>query len=180
MSDYKTDREWSDRYIPAIREIVGPMLLVPSSDLIDKTQAADLIILKARDMTVAARIRRPGYFDKYPFDFTIRSQRDSGAETEITKIINGFGDWMLYGHAAESNDSIAKWMLIDLDALRASLIRNPYGRSRLESQQSNRDGTHFVAFDVSKFRRGGDSPLLIASNYPIPNWKDRCVDHIAA
>jgi hypothetical protein len=53
----------------------------------------------ARDMRVAARVRRSGYAQRYPHQFTIRSRVASGAETELSRIVNGKGDWMFYGHS---------------------------------------------------------------------------------
>lgn len=141
---YGADRRWSDAFIPAIKKIVGPLLLEESSFEVDTQQAADLVILNARDKMIAARVRRQGYADRYPFEFTIRARRDSGAMTEMEKIVTGFGDWMLYGHASDNGTDLARWMVINLDGLRAALIRRqaPY------SKQSNGDGTHFIAFDI--------------------------------
>jgi hypothetical protein len=160
---WHSDKAWSDRYIPTIKGIVGPRLLVESSLDVDQKQATDLIVLRARDMMIAARIRRPGYADTYPNEFTIRSHRDSGAATELEKITDGFGDWMFYGHAADDTSMfLSRWMLIDLQAWRAHLIRN---RNRVAPQRkSNGDGTHFVAFDVTRFL--GKPPLLVACSHP--------------
>lgn len=150
---YATDRSWSDQFLPAIRRIVGPHLLVPSSMEVDTKQAADLIVLKARDMTIAARVRRHGYAYKYGYEFTVRSERDSGAKTELAKLQDGFGDWMFYGHASVKAGEIGRWMLIDLHAWRARLMRCGYkdGWHSLAEHKSNGDGTHFFAFDVRLF-----------------------------
>lgn len=125
----------------------------------DQQEATDLIVLKGINITIAARMRRPGYAKDYPNQFTIRSQRDSGATTELRKIINGFGDWMFYGHAADScTDTIALWYLIDLSAFRAHLISS---RQKLVwGKQPNLDGTHFVWFNINSFP--SNPPLLIA------------------
>lgn len=156
---YQSDRAWSDNFIPAIKQIVGPLLLEASSFEIDTTQAADLVVLNARDKTIAARVRRFGYADRYPHDFTIRSSRDSGAKTELEKIVDGFGDWMFYGHSDESETGISRWMVINLASLRAALIRDkaPW------KKKSNSDGTHFVAFDI----RDLPESCLIAANFNI-------------
>ena len=91
---YVEDREWSDLYIPAVKQIVGPLLLEETSFEVDTNQAADLIVMKARDMMIAARVRRPGYAERYPWEFTIRSYRDNGTKTEMQKIVDGFGDYV--------------------------------------------------------------------------------------
>jgi hypothetical protein len=59
MTAYRRDRAWSDAFIPAIKKIVGPYLLEPSSFEIDAQQATDLIVLLARDLRIAARVRLP-------------------------------------------------------------------------------------------------------------------------
>lgn len=163
---YDIDRSWSDQFIPAMRQIIGPHLLEPSSVEVDTKQAADLVVFRARDVTIACRVRRHGYAERYPFDFTVRSQRDTGARTELEKLTDGWGDWMFYGHAAERSPTIERWWLLDLDAWRAALIRD---RNRIVTRkQSNGDGTHFVAFDVRSFPvRVGCKPLVIAGSHSL-------------
>lgn len=146
---YAADRAWSDQYIPRIRTIIGAHLVVAAPVENDIKQATDLMLFKARDMRVAARLRRPGYADQYPYEFTIRSHRDSGAETELSKMIDGFGDWMFYGHASAVPGRIERWWLIDLDVWRAALIRDR--ESVWPREMSNRDGTYFLPFDVRHF-----------------------------
>ena len=41
---YELDRSWSDRFIPAMRQIIGPHLLEPSSFDVDTKQATDLVM----------------------------------------------------------------------------------------------------------------------------------------
>jgi hypothetical protein len=154
---YEHDRAWSDRFIAEIRAIVGPYLLVPSPLEVDRKQAADLIVLRARDMTVAARVRRPGYFERYPTQFTIRSRRTNGAKTELAKLLEGWGDWMFYGHADDSEEAIGYWMLIDLDAWRRDLLMSSYHRGwkeRCETRTNGDGSTEFVAFDATTFAPG--------------------------
>lgn len=153
---YDTDRRWSDAFIPAIKKIVGPLLLEESSFEVDTQQAADLVVMNARDKTIACRIRRSGYANKYGHEFTIRAKRDTGTKTELEKIIDGFGDWMFYGHAAEDGMNVSRWMVISLPALRAAIIR----KQATAIKQSNADGTHFVAFDV---RELPDNCVIAAS-----------------
>lgn len=154
---YSVDRRWSDAFIPAIKQIVGPLLLEESSFEVDTQQAADLVVMNARDKTIACRVRRSGYADRYGFEFTIRAKRDTGAKTELEKIIDGFGDWMFYGHAHTDGMSVSRWMVVSLPALRAAIIR----KQSNAMQKSNGDGTHFIAFDVRNLPRD----CLIASSF---------------
>lgn len=163
MSSYTADRQWSDVMIPQIKQIVGPYLLEPASFDLDAKQATDLMVFSARDMRIAARVRRPGYADRYPFEFTIRCKRDSGAETELSKVVNGWGDWLFYGHADKAN-WICRWWLIDLDSFRAALIRSAMNGVPIKvSDMSNGDGTYFKAFDIRSFP--DFPPLVIGASH---------------
>ncbi len=164
MPSYSTDREWSDRFIPEMKRIIGPHLLEVSSFEVDTKKATDLVIMKASGVMIACRVRRPGY-DRYRHEFTVRSLRDSGAETELTKIYDGWADWMFYGHADDDCDEVEEpgfkaWSLINLDSFRSQMIKF---HSQIRSvKKSNQDGTHFVAFDMRSFKP--HPPLLIASS----------------
>lgn len=160
---YEKNRLWSDRFIPQIKTIVGPLLLEPANFIRDATEATDLIVLTARDMRIAARVRRPGYADRYPFEFTIRAKLDSGSETELSKIVNGWGDWLFYGHACQQEKNIERWMVVNLHALRAGLIRS---RKNIRfGNKDNGDGSHFKWFDVRSFPP--EPPILVASGGPL-------------
>ena len=80
-------------------------------------------------------------------------------DAELEKIVDGFGDWMFYGHADPDGMNVCRWMVISLPALRAAIIRkqaNPLN-------QSNGDGTHFVAFDV----RSLPDSCVISSSFKV-------------
>ena len=156
MGAYGVDRSWSDGMISQIKKLVGPHLLESAPLDVDREQATDLMVLRARDMRIAARVRRSGYADKYCNQFTIRSRRDNGVETELSKIINGWGDWFFYGHA-DGLGVIWMWMIIDLNVFRGSLIRNV----KIEfGDKANGDGTFFRWFNVRSF----PPSIMIASS----------------
>jgi hypothetical protein len=162
MPDYIEDRKYSDKFIPKIKQIVGPLLLNETDFEIDAKEATDLIVLYAKDMRIAARIRRPGFAERYGNQITIRAHRDSGAETELLKIVNGWGDWMFYGHD-DNKGNIFPWYLIDLAAFRAALIRDGQNGIKLRyGDKSNHDGTYFKWFDLTSFPK--TPPILVASS----------------
>ncbi len=147
--------------MPEIKQLVGGYLLETASDPFDHFQATDLMMLDARDMRVAARVRRPGYASRFPHQFTIRSQVASGAQTELAKIVNGKGDWMFYGHSNTAQTGLEAWWLIDLKAFRAALIRHgQHGPQIAMGDQANADGTWFKWFDVRSFP--AEPPLVVA------------------
>ncbi len=157
---FRSDFEWQKQFIPTICGIVGPYLLVPSEFDMDAKAATDLIILNARDLRIACRMRKPGYL-KFRDEFTVRAMRQSGAQTELDKILRGFGDWMFYGHAGEAG-GIAAWSLIDLSAFRYHLGKMARGgnSSIRWGTKDNGDGTLFNWFAMESFP--DDPPLLIA------------------
>ncbi len=169
--NYQQQRTWSDTFIPQIKRIVGPQLMSVTPDEIDCKQAADLWVFTARDMRIAARVRRNRYL-KWKYQFTLRAKLDSGVETELSKIVNGWGDWMFYAFANEEEKQFECWWLIDLAAFRAALIRDTMNGQRLiVENQSNGDGTHFKAFDLRSFP---DNPsILISASENLPPMERR-------
>jgi len=162
---YTENRQFSDRFIPQIKLLVAPHLLAEAPLMVDQQEATDLIVMRARDMKIACRIRRPEYRVKYAGQFTIRSHCGNNAKTELAKIVEGFADWMFYGFAVDDDsDQIKPWYLISLDAWRAHMIR---GKKQLKKcggcgQKTNSDNTKFAWFKIDKFP--SDPPLLIASS----------------
>lgn len=162
MKDYIENRRWSDAYLPEVKRHLAQHLIAEAPDALDWRQATDLVTLDAKDRRVAVRIRRPGYCDLFPHDFTIRSGLPSGAQTELAKIVNGYGDWMFYGHADEWG-GLARWWLLDLRAFRAALIRRATnGFPLVMGERTNPDGSRFVWFDVRSFP--AYPPLVVATS----------------
>lgn len=164
-------RNWSQQFIPELSKIVGPFLLQPTTYHHDAKEATDLIMLNARDLRIACRVRRAGYADRYPYDFTIRASNDAGYPTELQKIIKGFGDWMIYAHEGAAG-SLARWFIIDLDIFRAELIEDGHRRKANEDRllprgtipMENPDGSSFFVFDVRRLPPEG----VIGSSHEIP------------
>lgn len=127
----------------------------------DAREATDLIVFKVRDMRIAARVRdATKYADRYGEQFTLRSRRDSGTQTELDKIQRGWGDWLFYGFG-HADTTIYPWYIIDLSAFRYHLSKEGWRRSGIKfTEMANGDGTHFQAFWVFSFP--DDPPLLIS------------------
>jgi hypothetical protein len=160
MSNWIKDKAWSDHFIPEIASILGPLMIKPAPIILDTRESTDLMILTARDIRVGARVRRPGYACRYAHEFTMRSSRVSGVDTELDKIIAGFCDWMFYAHAAD-NGKLAAWMVICLNSFRSHLILHPDEIMGACVEKNNWDGeTTFLSFDVRGFKH--NPPILIA------------------
>jgi hypothetical protein len=110
MSGFEEDFGWQMTHLPLVIAILGelpnrlfggaPMVAPLARDIKDN---ADLMIVPFGGKDIAVRLRRPnkGYFLAYGHQFTIRSERHTGAETELSKIQRGLGDWFFYGHIEE-------------------------------------------------------------------------------
>ena len=158
---FQEEYAWQQKYVDIAKRIVGPRLIQDAPLEMDMTEATDMLVLMARDIRIACRIRRAMYAKAFKHQFTIRSKLDSGAATELAKIIEGWGDWLFYGFAADDNLPVLEyWHIIDLHAWRAHMIRDK--RPIKHGEQSNGDGTHFRWFDIQSFPP--DPPILVDSN----------------
>ncbi len=124
MSGWKTDKKWSDRFISEIQHHLSgilnihPMSVKIASESEDRERNTDLIILGINNIRIACRIRKNQYLSKYGNEFTIRSYRPSGKETEFSKIMNGWGDYIFYGFCNAEETGLENWFLGDLEIFR--------------------------------------------------------------
>ena len=95
---WQTDKLWSDRFVPEIKSALGQVLIDVADRDEDTLRNTDLITLKLRGgLRIACRIRKHEYLSRYADEFTLRCSRPSGAETEIDKLLSGWGDYLFYG-----------------------------------------------------------------------------------
>ena len=151
MADpYRSDRRWADRYIPQLKRIVADLLVAPAPEAEDMQRNTDLIVLRAEALRVACRVRRFRYLAEYPHEFTIRSGRPNGVETELAKLLAGYGDYLVYAFAAHDEGSLAAWRVIDLRRFRLWFHLQTVERGQMPGTVlRNDDGSSaFRAFDV--------------------------------
>jgi len=146
-SVYESNREFSDRFLPEILQIVKdciPPYIIASPDD-DRYRATDLISVKAGPIRIAARVRRAEEYEStYKHQFTIRSRRDDGGETELAKIGSGWGDYFIYGFGPSGGDKLCRWTLCRLDVFRAWHRKQWLTLGRTPGPEiSNGDGTYF-------------------------------------
>jgi hypothetical protein len=106
---FKDDFNWQAQYVPRVAAIIDelPLKLFTQAKIapreVDLKQNGDLLLFPFGGMSIAMRLRRPkkGYLYAFGLQFTIRTLRDTGAETELSKIRRGLGDWFFYGHIEE-------------------------------------------------------------------------------
>lgn len=118
MIKWEDDKKWSDRFLPEIKRILGENLIGEPPVEEDMERNTDLIVLKMEPLRIGCRIRRFKYFEKYKDEFTVRSGRPSGIKTELSKIIEGWGDFFFYGFSDEQEESLLSWNLCDLKVFR--------------------------------------------------------------
>jgi len=163
MKKWEDDKKWSDKFLHEIKGIIGQSLMSEPPVEEDRERNTDLVVLRMDAVRVACRIRRNEYLDRYSHEFTIRAGRPSGTKTELTKIIEGWGDYIFYGFADEDEESLAAWFLGDLNAFRLyhskCLVRN---KGILPGKYKNNtdNSSNFHAYDWAEI------PGFIVSKHP--------------
>ena len=159
MANWENDKRWSDKFLPEIKMILGLHLIGEPPIEEDCERNTDLIVLKMEPVRIACRIRKYKYFIDYPHDITIRSSRPSGTKTELTKIIEGWGNYFFYGFSNEDETSLKAWRLCDLNSFRIWLMRELATKngSMPGSERHNRDGSSnfrtFNSREINNFIR---------------------------
>lgn len=164
MYNYTSQRAWSDRFMPQVKQIVGPLCISVSNTAQDIFQATDLVTLEIPQNSIAVRIRRHRYSEEYPYEFTLRCRAGNNL-TESHKIMSGWGHSLFYGFANEQETEISRWHYINLYEFRYQIN---YCKNRLSfGRRPNKDGTELAWFDLRSF----DPKILISSSHPIPFTK---------
>lgn len=143
MNGWRDDKRWSDRFLPEIKRILGEHLIAEPPIEEDAERNTDLMVLRLDAVRVGCRVRKHQYLRDYGDEFTIRAGRPTGAKTELTKIIEGWGNYFFYGFSDADERALARWFIGDLNALRIYINRQlvinqgqPPGKER-----SNADGS---------------------------------------
>lgn len=160
---YERDRKWSDGFMPEIKAILGMHIIGEAPYEEDAHRNTDLIVLKMEAIRIAVRMRTYKNFEKYPNDFTIRVGRDSGNETEMRKIMKGFGNLMFYGFEDQDGLRVGHWTIIDLDVFRGT-VWDRYLRTKelpgFEKRNTDRSSDfrvfRFAEFPPTLIRAQGD------------------------
>lgn len=146
------DFDWQTTLMPYVKQACAPYVIHEAPAEEDIKRNTDLALYPSR---ISVRIRRyADMFKKnYANEFTIRSNRPSGAETELSKIISGWGDYTFYGFANADCTGLAAWMLGDLNVFRRwfmyQMAKNNGALPGIE--QPNPDGSSlFRVFTISE------------------------------
>lgn len=153
-ADVARDKERSDRVNQDIKRICGEHLLSESPLEEDMRHNTDLMVLTPRGgagFRIACRVRDHSYGLRYHDEFTIRAERPNGAQTELAKLISGWGDWFFYGFANPNWDGLAGWVIGDLAVFRLWFNSEIVRTFKVPGvEQANRDGSStFRAFSLA-------------------------------
>ncbi len=170
MKNWQQDKADSDRFLPEMKRIIGEHLISEPPIEEDQQRNTDLVVLKLDAVRVACRVRANNYLKNYGWEFTVRSSRNSGCKTEYAKIVEGWGDYMLYGFACPQHQNLARWFLISLNDFRlwahGELVKNKGAVPGFEKR--NHDGSsNFRCFNLLVMPKS----VLFASSEPVPYLK---------
>lgn len=166
---FADNRSLEELFMDNVLDVIkGRHLLSLANAKQDMTEATDLMVLKAGQVRLGVRVRRPYYFDNanYRDEVTIRCKLDSGVPTEYQKVMDGWGDMMFYGFANPCYtwcQSLRRWTLYSLDAFRWIAMNR---RTMLGNAIPNGDGTHFYALNVRHAQRV-HSGFVVDSNWKV-------------
>lgn len=134
-----------------IKRCLGEHLIAEPPLEEDQQHNTDLMVLRMDTIRVGCRIRKNYYYERYPDDFTIRADRPSGQQTELAKIITGWGQYLFYGFADEQEKQLVAWRLIDLNAFRlwwTTQLINNQGQMPGKEKPNTDGSSSFRAFNV--------------------------------
>jgi hypothetical protein len=159
--DFGLSKKLTPQMMEIVGHAIGPKLVAMATEQQDMKEATDLVMLQTDALRFALRARRWSFYrdagtsGDWRTQFTLRAHRDSGARTELAKVVDDqWGNYMLYGFADQSERMIEHWMLVDLKKFRK---RYAEWIDRAKHYHSdvvpNFDGTYFRWFDVRPYQR---------------------------
>lgn len=162
---FDRDFDWQRGLIAEIKRVLANYLIVEAPADEDRQRNTDLIVLRLDTVRVACRLRRHEYLARYGDQFTIRTGRPSGAETELAKMLSGWGDYIFYGFASPDAADLAAWVLGDLNVFRLWHHRQLWSGHRPGEARKNGDGSSdFAAYRLADMPDG----FVVARKQPMP------------
>lgn len=166
---YEVDRDEVElRYKPHVARFIAKYFDVRADSI--RTAPADQDLHYNTDLIsdcgvrFATRVRRPDVYSKRDWknEFTIRTQREH-CSTELEKLLNGWGDYIVYCHGHRSGEGLRAALIGNLDVFRQWYRREVrLGRDPGEEQRNPDGSSLFRAFSIRQLPR-----------YFIHTWKDR-------
>jgi len=154
-STYAHDIKFEDNTVGHAQQLLSykGVTVTRASRGLDTKHATDLVRTWDNGSRVehwGLRSRGGEYVHRYPFDLTLRSARDSGAKTELAKVLEGNCDGILYAFIDPKRPSqFCRWVKLWLPIFRlAARDCADWWHGCESKKRSNRDGTYFVPIDL--------------------------------
>lgn len=117
---FDSDFQHSRLYLRSLRAITGLVTAREATQEQDQKENTDLIVLETMaGIRFACRVRRPKDFARYGDEFTLRVSRPGGTKTELAKVAEGWGDYIIYAWGSDRPPKLIAWSLGDLSVFRA-------------------------------------------------------------
>lgn len=152
MKNWGKNKKWSDKFLPEIKRNLGEHLIGEPPIEEDQRRNTDLIVLKLEAVRIGCRVRRNVYLEQYADEFTIRAGLPSGNETELSKILAGWGNYFFYGFCDKEELKLAKWILGDLNVFRLWFnrkLKKDAGKVPGISKNNIDNSSFFLAFKTA-------------------------------
>lgn len=140
-AEVQKDFDWQRPLLPMVKRILGNYLIDEAPWEEDAHHNTDLIVLTVRTKRIAVRLRRREYEARYSEEFTLRSKRPSGAQTELAKVLSGWGDYFFYGFQSDQPFQLGAWALGDLTVFRLWHSQELWAARQPGTLRRNRDGS---------------------------------------
>jgi len=151
MKSFNRDFAWQAKMLPQVKAILGMTFICDAPFEEDVKRNTDLMVLTMEPLRFACRLRNHGYYERYRFDITIRNSRPSGAQTELEKLLNGYGDYMFYGFANDDRTKLVSYTIGDLKVFREWYKDKLKSGVQPGQKKCNPDGSSdFLAFNLIK------------------------------
>lgn len=134
-----------------VKKILGEHLICEAPLAEDQKRNTDLCVINMQPLRIGVRIRDHRYLHQFGDEFTIRQQTFGGGKTELSKIIEGYGDYFFYGFTNEDKSSLSQWRLLDLKVFRLSLAYKLQAQQMPTIKQNVDGSSNFCAFKYVDF-----------------------------
>ena len=170
-ANWQDDKSKTDNLLPSVKRILGEYLISAAPYEEDAKRNTDLIVLRLEAIRIAVRIRSANYWNdakhpEYRDQFTIRAGRPSGVKTELTKIIEGWGDYFFYGFANADYTELLAWTLGNLKVFRlwhATQTAKDHGCVPGQRCENGDGSSFFYAYNIDEL----PDNFVIARHVPI-------------
>lgn len=175
---------FQQKFYPDIKRILGINLICEAPITEDTKHNTDFSVFNLQSVRVACRIRRKDHYAKYSDEFTVRYKTYYGKDTELDKIVAGWGDYMLYGFGDELECKLIAWKLADLKVFRKDINKqlvNNNGKYNAAYMKNKGADSEFLGFKWSVFSKEmiiAEDPVSSALNINAIDVYDYPVDQM--